>query len=288
MTESDALILAVASGKGGTGKTTVAVNLASVWGAPVQLLDCDVEEPNAHLFLPGRLLRQETCTVPVPQVDSGLCDGCGECSRLCAYHAIAVAGGTALVFPELCHGCGGCAMVCPRHAIREVPHRIGVVTTRQAGSITLVQGKLDVGVPSATPLIRAVRRQLRPGMAAILDAPPGASCPVVAAVRGADLVLLVAEPTPFGLHDLTLAVEMLRSLETPFAVVVNRMGIGDDRVHVFCDREDIPVLAEIADDRAIAEAYCQGLLVVEALPRYGSQFESLRDKLAEILKPAGV
>ncbi|MBE7558467.1 4Fe-4S binding protein [bacterium] len=282
------MILAIASGKGGTGKTTLAVNLASVWGAPVQLLDCDVEEPNAHLFLPGRTLREEVCAIPIPQVDAALCDGCGACSRLCAFHAIAVAGATALVFPELCHGCGGCAMICPRHALREMPHRIGVVATCQAGPITLVQGKLDIGVPTATPLIRAVRRQLRPGMAAILDAPPGASCPVVAAVRGADLVLLVTEPTPFGLHDLTLAVEMLRQLATPFGVVINRIGIGDDRVHAFCDREEIPLLAEIPDDRAIAEAYCRGDLIVEALPRYRSLFEDLRDKVAEILKPAGV
>ena len=272
------MILAVASGKGGTGKTTVSVNLARVLGSPVGLLDCDVEEPNAHLFLAGDLRSEENVTIPIPRVDESLCDGCGECSRFCEYHAIVSFGTTPLLFPELCHGCGGCAKVCPRKAICEVEKRIGVVQTRHAGNITLIQGRLDVGVATAPPLIRAVKARLQNGVHAILDAPPGTSCPVIATLRGADLVLLVTEPTPFGLYDLKLAVDMVRALGIPFGVVINRVGIGDERVHSFCRSEHIPVLLEIPDDRRIAEVYSEGKLIVEALPEYHVFFENLLEK----------
>jgi len=275
------MILAIASGKGGTGKTTVSVNLARVFGPGVRLLDCDVEEPNDHLFLKGTLRGEEAVTIPVPQVDESLCDGCGECGRFCAYHAIVSFGATALVFPEMCHGCGGCAKVCPKKAIRERGQRIGVVETLESGNVTLIQGRLDVGVAMSPPLIRAVKARLRKGVPAILDAPPGTACPVIATLRGADLVLLVTEPTPFGLHDLRLAVDMVRELRIPFGVVVNRVGIGDDRVHVFCGNEGIPILMEIPDDRRIAEAYSRGELVVEALPEYFAYFERLREAVLE-------
>lgn len=275
------MILAIASGKGGTGKTTLSVNLARVFGPDVQLLDCDVEEPNDHLFLKGTLRGEETVTIPVPQVDESLCDGCGECGRFCVYHAIVSFGTTPLVFPEMCHGCGGCAKVCPKKAIHEVNKRIGVVQTAQAENITLIQGRLDVGVAMSPPLIRAVKTRLRKGVPAILDAPPGTSCPVIATLRGADFVVLVTEPTPFGLHDLKLAVDMVRELRIPFGVVVNRVGIGDDRVHVFCGNEDIPILLEIPDDRRIAEAYSRGELIVEALPEYLAHFERLREAVLE-------
>lgn len=272
------MILAVASGKGGTGKTTVSVNLAWMIGSDVQLLDCDVEEPNGHLFLKGELRGEETVSIPVPQVDESLCDGCGECSRFCEYHAIVTYGAAPLVFPEMCHGCGGCAMVCPKQAIREVDKRIGVVETVGAKSITLIQGRLDVGVAMTPPLIRAVKARLRDGIPAILDAPPGTSCPVITAVQGADFIVLVTEPTPFGLHDLELAVSMVRELDIPFGVVVNRIGIGDDRVHKFCHEEEISILLEIPDDRRIAQAYSRGSLIVEALPEYRELFQSLIDK----------
>ena len=287
------MILAIASGKGGTGKTTVSVNLARVFGPAVRLLDCDVEEPNDHLFLKGTPRGEETVTIPVPQVDDSLCDGCGECGRFCEYHAIVSFGTTPLVFPEMCHGCGGCAKVCPKKAIHEVDKRIGVVQTAQAANITLIQGRLDVGVAMSPPLIRAVKARLRKGVPAILDAPPGTSCPVIATLRGADFVVLVTEPTPFGLHDLKLAVDMVRELRIPFGVVVNRVGIGDDRVHVFCGNEDIPMLLEIPDDRRIAEAYSRGELVVEALPEYLAHFERLREAVRErtstdLHDPAGI
>jgi MinD superfamily P-loop ATPase len=282
------MILAVASGKGGTGKTTVAVNLAHVYGSHVQLLDCDVEEPNAHLFLKGALRSQETVTIPIPQVDLSLCDACGECSRFCQYHAIVSLKTVPLVFPELCHGCGGCTLVCPRRAIRETNRRIGTIEILEADGVTLIQGRLDVGVTTTPPLLRAVKTRIQPGKSTILDAPPGTSCPVVTALRGADFVVLVTEPTPFGLHDLKVAVEMVRQLGIRFGVVVNRMGIGDDRVHVFCTQEDIPILVEIADDRRIAEAYSRGSLIVDALPEYRSLFEGLWEKTLGLPKVAEV
>lgn len=273
------MILAVASGKGGTGKTTVAVNLARVFDTDVQLADCDVEEPNVHLFLRGKTSRLEIAMVPVPQVDESLCDGCGECSRFCEYHAIAVLGQYPLLFAEMCHSCGGCVRVCPRRAVRDVDKRIGVIETSETGPVQLIQGRLDVGVTMAPPLIRQVTARLQPGIPAIIDSPPGTSCSVIAAVRNADFILLVTEPTPFGLYDLKLAVDTLRQLGSPFGVVVNRVGIGDDRVHRYCSSENIPVLLEIPDDRRIAEAYSRGQVIVDALPEYRGHFLSLLDKM---------
>lgn len=276
------MILTVASGKGGTGKTTVSVNLARVFGSPGQLLDCDVEEPNSHLFLKGKLRDREIASIQVPEVDESRCDACGECGRFCQYHAIALIGPTPLIFPELCHGCGGCEKVCPRGAISERDRRIGVVETVETDGVTLIQGRLDVGVAMAPPLIRAVKSRLQRGVPAILDAPPGTSCPVIATLRGADFVALVTEPTPFGLHDLKLAVDMVKELGIPFGVIINRVGIGDDRVHTFCGEKKIPVLLEIPDDRRIAEAYSRGELVIDALPEYRSLFSTLLWNIKEL------
>ncbi|MFZ0430702.1 MAG: ATP-binding protein [Acidobacteriota bacterium] len=274
------MTLAVASGKGGTGKTTVALNLARVACSPIQLLDCDVEAPNAHLFVGGSVGRSVTVSIPVPEVDPSRCDGCGKCSQFCQFHAIVSIGTTPLVFPELCHGCGGCALFCSRRAIRERPRRIGVIEERLVGDVTLVQGRLDVGVALAPPLIRAVKGALVADSPAILDAPPGTSCPVVTTLLGTDFVVLVTEPTRFGLHDLSLAVDMVRALAIPFGVVVNRVGVGDGRVHRFCRDQGIPILLEIPDDRRIAEAYARGKIIVDALPEYRERFEALWDLLA--------
>ena len=253
-------LLAVASGKGGTGKTTIAVNLAAALaqkGRAVQYLDCDVEEPNGHIFLKPEIKRTESVGMPVPVIDTKKCTACGKCAEVCEYNAIAVLK-KAMVFPELCHGCGGCSLVCPEGAIREQPRTIGVVETGCAGGIGFVQGRLNVGEPMSPPLIRAVKRAASPSGVIILDAPPGTSCPVVATVRDADYVLLVTEPTPFGLNDLRLAVELMRQLERRFGVVINRAGIGDEAVAAFCRAERIEVLAEIPDDRRVAEAYSRG------------------------------
>jgi MinD superfamily P-loop ATPase len=276
------MIIAIASGKGGTGKTTVALNLARVRGGAVLLLDCDVEEPNAHLFLKGNLCGEpEIVTLLIPEVNESLCDGCGECSHFCAYKALAVLAKRVLVFPEMCHGCGGCRRVCSKGAIREIPQRIGVVETLQAGNLTLVQGRLDVGVAMAPPLIRAVKAHIPMGGDAILDAPPGTSCPVIATLRETDYVVLVTEPTPFGLHDLTLAVAVARELHRPFGVVVNRAGSGDERVQTYCRMEGIHLLAEIPDDRRVAEAYSRGEFAVDALPEYIKIYQRLWEAVKE-------
>ncbi|HOS96712.1 MAG TPA: ATP-binding protein [Deltaproteobacteria bacterium] len=269
------MIISVASGKGGTGKTTVSANLARVWPSPVQLLDCDVEEPNCHLFIKGGLKSQDVVSMRVPQVDAALCNGCGACSALCEFNAIASLKDEALVFEELCHGCGGCTLVCPTRAITEKDRRIGEIEVMEAGHISLVQGRIDVGVAMAPPVIRAVKDRIDPGKTAILDAPPGTSCPVIATVKDTDLVILVTEPTPFGLHDLRLACDMVRELGLPFGVVINRVGAGDERVHVFCRDEGVPILLEIPDDRRIAEAYSRGELMVDALGEYRGLFEGL-------------
>lgn len=267
--------LAIASGKGGTGKTTVSANLARALGTPVQLLDCDVEEPNAHLFIQGTAVANTPVHIPVPEIDKDLCDGCNACGSFCEYSAIVSFGKAPILFPEMCHGCGGCMKVCPRHALSERDRRIGVVETFQADTVTLVHGRLDVSVAMAPPLIRAVKEKADNNMPVIMDAPPGTSCPVITTLREVDYVVLVTEPTPFGLHDLTLAVDMVRELDIPFAVVVNRNGIGDNRVHEYCRQEDIPILLEIPDDRRIAEAYSRGELMVDALPEYKVMFQDL-------------
>jgi MinD superfamily P-loop ATPase len=282
------MVIAIASGKGGTGKTTVAVNLACAFESEVQLLDCDVEEPNAHLFLHGDETSEEIVTLPVPEFDELLCDSCGECGRFCAYHAILAFLSKPVLIPEMCRSCGGCALICPKKAIRQVERRIGVIEETRPENIRLVTGKLDVGGVMSPALIRAVKSRIRPDITAIIDAPPGTSCPVIAALRGADFALLVAEPTPFGLHDLTLAAKTVRALGIPFGAAVNRIGIGDRRVHKYCAREGIEILLEIPDDRRIAEAYSRGELIVDALPEYRPLFSDLAGRIASRIAANGV
>lgn len=258
--------IAVASGKGGTGKTTLSVALALVAPQPVMLLDCDVEEPNCHIFLKLEAMDPKPVTVAVPEVDTGACTACGECMRLCQFNAIISFGAKALVFPELCHSCGGCTRVCANAAISEIPQRIGTIDSGTATHVTLIQGRLDVGHAMATPLIRAVKRHTGLVMPTIIDCPPGTSCPMITAVRGADFVILVTEPTPFGLHDLTLAVETVRALGIPFGVIVNRSDTGDSRVADYCLHEEIPVLLSIPENRRAAEAYSRGESILSAMP----------------------
>lgn len=275
------MILAVASGKGGTGKTSISVNLARMLNGPVQLLDCDVEEPNAHLFLEGESVDEETVSIKIPEIETSLCDGCDDCVHFCQFNALASVGKTPLLFPELCHACGGCTLVCPRGAITEKNYRIGSIRTSTSGNITLKTGCLDVGVSAASALVHAVKERIDPAPVTILDAPPGTACQAVATLRGADFAILVTEPTPFGLHDLKLAVETARALRLPFGVVVNRVGIGDDRVQRYCAEENIPLLLEIPNDRRIAEAYSEGRLIVDALPEYRAHFARLWQAIAQ-------
>lgn len=273
--------IAIASGKGGTGKTTLATNLAYVAaqrGFRTAYVDCDVEEPNGHLFLHPMIEDQRVVNESVPQVDRELCGLCGQCGDICRFSAILAIGNSVLVYPQLCHGCGGCALVCPTHAITEVPHPLGEMQSGGAGPLRFVQGKLNIGEARSAPVIRAVRAAIPSVELAIFDAPPGTSCPTIASVRDTDHVLLVTEPTPFGLNDLRLAVEMVRMLKLPLAVVVNRAGAGDDRVTRYCHVEGIEIWAEIPDDRRIGEAYARGRLICEALPEYQSVFSGLLDR----------
>ncbi|MBI4634520.1 MAG: ATP-binding protein [Deltaproteobacteria bacterium] len=269
------MIVAVASGKGGTGKTTVAVNMAAALSRAqfsVRLVDCDVEEPNAHIFLKTVMTSRESAVVPVPVVDEEKCDGCGKCGDVCRFSAIIALGTKAITFPALCHGCGGCVMACPKKAITESSREIGAIEKGVSQGIEFIQGYLKIGEAMSPPLIRAVKKQAVGDGVTIIDAPPGTSCPVIQAIRGSDYVILVTEPTPFGLHDLDLAVETVRQIGIPFGVVVNRAGIGDARTHDYCAVQDIPIIGEIRDDRRIAEAYSRGELVIDALPQLGKEF----------------
>lgn len=274
--------IAIASGKGGTGKTTVATNLAHVAardGRTVAYLDCDVEEPNGHIFLDPVIDRQRPIEKLVPEFDPAPCTHCGLCARACRYGAIASLPNQTIVFAELCHSCGGCVLACPANAIREVPRPIGMLRSGKSGDVQFVEGTLHVGEAMSPPAIREVKSSAPPADLTILDAPPGTSCPVVETIRGCDQVILVTEPTPFGLNDLALAVEMVRAMKASFGVVINRAGAGDGRVREYCDRGRIPVLAEIPDDRAVAEAYSRGQMICEAVPAFRSCIERLLHRL---------
>jgi len=278
------MIISIASGKGGTGKTTVATNLAVSLGKGVQLLDCDVEEPNAHLFLHPVIENTEVVAAPVPEVDEEKCSLCGKCGEICRFKAIVVIGNTVLPFPELCHSCGGCMAVCPDKAIREGERTLGITESGRSGDVEFVHGRLRVGEAMSPPLIRKVRSTAKPGGATIIDAPPGTSCPVIASMKGADFVLLVTEPTPFGLHDLELAVGAVRILGIPCGLVVNRSDMGDDRVTEYAREAALPVLMEIPFDRRIAEAYSRGQMLVDVLPEWKERFVNLYERIVEFTK----
>lgn len=276
-------LIAIASGKGGTGKTTLAVNLAGLMQGPVTYVDCDVEEPNGHIFLNPGIEHSATVTIPVPHVDRDKCTGCGRCVGACRFNALACVKGTVIVFSELCHGCGGCMLACPEQAISEQGHEIGVVEKGHANGVGFIQGRLNIGVPMSPPLIRAAKEAAPYEGTVIIDAPPGTSCPVIAAIKDCDFVVLVTEPTPFGLHDLILAVETVRKLDIAFGVAINRCDNGDDRVLTYCKREKIPVLAEIPDDRRVAEAYSRGEIAIEAVPEMRAIFQQLERQINSLL-----
>jgi len=275
------MIISVASGKGGTGKTTIATNLAVSLGKGIKFLDCDVEEPNAHLFLRPNIDYSEIVTVPVPEIDLEKCDFCGKCAEFCQFNAISVMGKNILTFPELCHGCGGCSLICPKEAISERPREIGILEHGFSGEIEFVHGRLKIREAMAVPLIERVKKHIDAEKTVIIDAPPGTSCPVIATIKNSDFVVLVTEPTPFGLHDLRLAVGVARVLRLPMGIVINRADLGDKGVFEYCEKEGIPILITIPFEREIAESYARGELLAKK-DMWKDRFLGLWERIKEL------
>ncbi len=278
------MLISIASGKGGTGKTLVATSLALTLkdSHRVKLLDGDVEEPNDHVFLKPDISGSQPVFIPVPKIDEAKCTRCGKCAEVCAYNAIAVLGEHVLTFPQLCHGCGACSYLCPEKAITEEKREMGVVEWGGADGIDFVQGRLTVGEAMAPPVIRMVKKHAD-GDVTIIDSPPGTSCPVVEAVEGSDFCLLVTEPTPFGLNDLVLAVETVRQLGIACGVVLNRAGVGDNRVEEYCRSQNIPILLTIPLDTEIARMYSRGITLAEGMPEWQDSFRRLFERIKEIV-----
>jgi len=291
------MIISVASGKGGTGKTTIAVNLALALakdkGKNVNFLDCDVEEPNAHLFLKPVITSSESVEIPVPKIDDEKCNYCGKCAEVCVFNAIAVTKNKVLVFPGLCHGCGACMLFCPEKAITEQGEEIGILEEGKAGSIYFTHGRLNIGEPMAPPIIRKIKKKAKKDgikgennditkhHITLIDAPPGTSCPVIESIKDSDFTILVTEPTPFGLHDLILAVEVLRKLKIPHGVVLNKCDIGDHKVEEYCKKNNIPILLFIPLDKEIAVAYSKGIPIVKINSSYEQKFNQLFQKIIQ-------
>ena len=279
------MIISVASGKGGTGKTLVATSLALSLkdSEGVQLLDCDVEEPNDHIFLKPLITGSEAVYIPIPEINEKKCTYCGKCAEACVYHAIAVFAQHVLVFPNLCHGCGACSYLCPEKAITEVGREIGIVEWGHSDGIEFAHGKLNVGEAMPTPVIRRAKAKANRDEIVIIDVSPGTSCPVVESIKDSDFCLLVTEPTPFGLNDLILAVETVKELGVSCGVVINRAGVGDSKVEEYCLREGIPVLLTIPLDTEIARLNSRGITLVEGMPQWKESFTELFDQIREIM-----
>ena len=274
------MIISIASGKGGTGKTTVATNLAlSI--EKTQFIDCDVEEPNANIFLKAKIKEQEDVSVSIPEMDKEKCDYCGKCSEFCVYNALAVVPSDVLVFPELCHSCGGCELVCPKDAVSWNERIIGRLEHGQVEDIDFYHGLLNVGEMQAVPVIKALKRKVDKSKNVIIDVPPGTSCPVIESISGSDYCILVTEPTPFGLHDLKLAVEVTRHLNIPFGVIINRDGIGDKKVELYCKSENIPVLLKIPERKKIAHLYSKGITLVSESHEWHEMFGLVFNRIQE-------
>ncbi len=270
--------IAIASGKGGTGKTTVATNLAfALSGESIKTayVDCDVEEPNGHLFLKPSIQSRKPVELAVPSVDMETCSLCGLCGQICRYSAILCLGNQVLVFPDMCHSCGGCWQVCPENAIEKKPRVLGYIESGTSNSLLFAHGILNVGEALCTPVLRELKRNTPEADVTIFDAPPGTSCPVIETIRDCDYVLLVAEPTPFGLNDFMLAVEVVKKLNLPFGAIINRADLGYEELNKFCYKQQIPVLTAIPDDRRIAEAYSRGVMLSQAIPEYLNTFVQL-------------
>jgi len=274
------MIISVASGKGGTGKTTVSTNLALSIGN-VQFFDCDVEEPDSNIFLKADIFESENVNVLIPEIDKKKCTFCGKCSEFCRYNALAVIKKEVLVFPDLCHSCGGCDLVCPVKAIKYNLRTIGKIEHGKKEGIEFYQGLLNIGEVQAIPVLKSLKKKIDKDKTVILDAPPGTACPFVETVENSDYCILVTEPTPFGLNDLKIAVDTVRLLGVPFGVIINRDGVGDNKVELYCNYEKIPVLAKIPQSTEIAELYSNGTPFVEDLPDWKDEFKKIFSEIKE-------
>ncbi len=271
--------IAVGSGKGGTGKTTISTSLALSCDTAVQYLDCDVEEPNGHIFLNPKFDHSEVITAIIPEVDEEKCTACGKCRDICNYNAIVQFGENVMTFPEMCHSCLGCFRVCEDDALITATREIGVLESGMAGDIEFVHGTVRIGEAMGVPLLKAVKKKADPEKITIIDAPPGTSCPFVESINGVDYVILVTEPTPFGLHDLKLAAEVLRNFNIPGGIIINRSDLGDDKVQAFCKEQNLPVLMEIPFQRKIAEGYARGVNLIETVPELRKDFNDVLSRL---------
>lgn len=278
------MIISVASGKGGTGKTTIAVNLALSMD-DVQLIDCDVEEPNAHIFIKPEISCKETVYIPVPEIDKTKCIYCSKCAEVCMFNAISVIknsnSNTVLVFPELCHGCGSCSYLCPQSAIIERRMPIGYIEKGVKNNLEFIHGKLNIGQAMSPPVIKEVKKLINNDKLVIIDAPPGTSCPAIETIQNNDFCILVTEPTPFGLNDLMLAVDMLREIKIPFGVIINRSDLGFDKLENYLLQENIKTLLKIPFKKEIANAYSKGIPIIDVFPEYNKIF---KDLLKDIIK----
>ncbi len=277
------MIISIASGKGGTGKTTVATNLAASLDKEVQFLDCDVEEPNGHLFIQPKITEKKTIYTMVPEVNHDLCNLNRNCVDICRFAAITAIGDEILTFPGMCHSCGGCMVVCTQNAITEGKRELGEIEQGRKNHIHFIHGRLKIGEAMSPPLIKKVRSYIQPDMISIIDAPPGTSCPVIMAMKDVNFVLLVTEPTPFGLHDLKLAVGAVQLLDIPCGLVINRADIGNDSVYQYAKENDIPILMEIPFDRGIAQTYSHGKLIVDEDDHWRLKFQTLYSCIEEIV-----
>ena len=274
--------IAIASGKGGTGKTTVASNMAYALaraGWKAAYIDCDVEEPDGHIFINPEKATSTDVSVKIPQVHLDKCNFCGTCADVCRFNALAVLADKVLVFPSLCHGCGACYHLCPEKAIEEIDRPIGVINDGTGQGVHFMEGRLNIGEAISPPLTRVLKRNMPDSGVSFIDAPPGTSCPAIEAVSDTDYVILVTEPTPFGLNDLKLAVEMVRALGLPFGVIINRADIGDSRVADYCAGENIEILKSIPFDRHAAETYSRGELIAENNREFGDSLISVYEKI---------